>query len=238
VRHVATEIPVVLCVWRRLDRLRRTLELLAAQRRHRPRLYVWNNNVAARREVRTTTRGGWPFAIQVHDSPVNVGGFGRFLTAREIARTSPRVVFLDDDLDFGDDLLSTMAAEHRPSSLTAWWAFRIQDPADYWVRRPLDPGDEADYCGTGGMICDTRVFRRRGLFQCPSKYAFLEDLWLSFYVGHRLGWKKYKSAAAVREVRDGANQVLLAGVYEQKSEFLGLLTGPGGWRLIGDRAGA
>lgn len=222
-------------MWKRTGRLPHTLELLSGQRRIRPRLHIWNNNPAAEREVRAATRGR-PFEIELHTSRTNVGGFGRFLRAREIARTDPAVVFIDDDLEFDDDLLCTLASEHRPRSLTAWWAFQIHDPRDYWNRRALAPGEEADYCGTGGMICDASAFRDPRLFACPAQHHFLEDLWLSFHVGHRLGWRRYKSAARVTEVLDGANQLLGDGVYEQKSEFLRLLTGGEGWRLIGERS--
>jgi glycosyltransferase involved in cell wall biosynthesis len=228
------EVPVVMCVWQRPERLAITLELLAEQRRHRPRLHIWNNDPAIERDVRAATERPWPYAIELFTSPENIGGFGRFVRARALAPTEPFVVFIDDDLEFGDDLLATMVAEHRPRSLSAWWAFRINDPDDYWDRVPLAPGEEADYCGTGGMICDTAVFRDPRLFACPERHRFIEDLWLSFHVT-RLGWTKYKSAARITEVRDGGNQLWNAGVYEQKRDFLRVLARDEGWQLIGAR---
>jgi glycosyltransferase involved in cell wall biosynthesis len=228
------EVPIVMCSWRRPARLATTIELLAGQRRHRPRLHIWNNNPAIDSEVRAIASRPWPFAIEVVTSDENVGGFGRFVRARDLAPTEPRVVFIDDDLEFDDQLLATMVEEHRPCSLSAWWAFRIRDPDDYWDRVPLAPGEEADYCGTGGMICDTAVFRDPRLFRCPERHRFIEDLWLSFHVT-RLGWTKYKSGARISEVRDGDNQLWNDGVYEQKREFLRLLAGDAGWKLLGSR---
>lgn len=228
------DVPVVMCVWRRPERLAVTLDLLAGQRRHRPRLHIWNNNQAIEADVRAITSRPRPFAVDLHTSRENIGGFGRFVRARELARSEPRVIFIDDDLEFGDDLLTTMVEEHRPRSLSAWWAFRIRNPDDYWDRLPLQPGEEADYCGTGGMICDTSVFRDPRLFRCPERHRFIEDLWLSFHVT-RLGWGKYKSAARITEVRDGDNQLWNEGVYEQKREFLRLLARNSGWDLLGSR---
>jgi hypothetical protein len=225
------DVPVVLCTWKRPERLRLTLEMLAGQERHRPRLHIWNNNAELEPELRECTRGSWPFEIAMFTSAVNVGGFGRFLWARALARDESAVVFIDDDLNFRCDALATLMAEHRPRTLTAWWAFRLLDPADYWNRSVLEPGDEADYCGTGGMVCDTAVFREAAFFACPERHSFLEDIWLSYYVSHRLGWRKYRSAARIAEVIDGKNQMDRDGVIDQKAEFLRLLTGDGGWRL-------
>ena len=102
-----------MCTWRRLARLERTLELLAAQTVP-VELYVWNNNWREQARVNEAARTA-PIPTHVVHSRRNIGGFGRFYLARELASAAGQVVFIDDDQEFSpvviERLRSTTAHE-------------------------------------------------------------------------------------------------------------------------------
>jgi glycosyltransferase involved in cell wall biosynthesis len=224
-------LPVVMCVWRRGDRLRRTIELLEAQTHAPVELYLWNNNSALVPLVEREARAAGIRVAATH-SARNVGGFGRFFYARELAASHPYVVFFDDDQEFDNRLVETFAAEAAPRTISAYWAFRFVDADEYAARVGLAPGEQADYCGTNGMICDTSVFRDVRLFTCPRRYWFVEDLWLSYFASGVLGWELRKSAAELTEVDDSLNQFTRLG--DTKTRLLRYLT-RNGW-IVGDPA--
>ena len=49
-------------------------------------------------------------------------------------------------------------------------------------------GEDADYCGTGGMICDASIFKKEDFWKSWNKeFYFVEDLYLSLYAKN-MGW--------------------------------------------------
>jgi hypothetical protein len=200
--------PVVLCTWRRLDRLHKTLDQLAAQRDAAVELHIWNNNHDGRRKVdEIVARSEIP--VFVTHSSRNIGGFGRFYLGRELAAHHPYLILIDDDLSFADTMVRDMLREAGPQQISSYWAFRFTSANDYGARVPASPGERVDYCGTGGMIADSSVFLGDELFTCPHRYWFVEDLWLSYYADHRLGWQLRKSAVQFKMDDDARDQFLL-----------------------------
>jgi hypothetical protein len=197
-------VPVVMCTWKRIDRLPRTLEMLAEQSTPAT-LYVWNNN---RREAKQLdallARSSIP-AQSVHCSR-NIGGFGRFYLARDLADAHDAVVFVDDDQDFGRSMIGDQLASLAPESLAGWWAFTYRVGARSYAERdrvetPLGP---ADYIGTGGMVADPSIFADPALYRCPRRYWFgVEDMWLSYYAGRVRGWPLRRSLAKFEFEPDG-----------------------------------
>ena len=61
------------------------------------------------------------------------------------------------------------------------------------------------------MISDTQIFLEPGLFNCPRRFWFVEDLWLSYYADHMLGWSLFKSGASVLTAPDDLGQFLTLG---------------------------
>ncbi len=169
--------------------------------------------------------------VTIHHSEINIGGFGRFELASQLAGATDRVVFIDDDVNFSNDALQRLCEEYQPRTIRSFYAFQLNNPADYFARTVLDPGHKADYCGTGGMICDSSIFKEKGLFACPKEYWFIEDLWLSYYAKHIMGWELYKSGADISIMPDQKNQWY--GLRDKKSAFLKYLTQQG-WQLKGN----
>jgi hypothetical protein len=199
----ADRVPVIFCTWRRLERLPQTLAMLAGQDVPIQAL-IWNNSPD--RETVDAAVAGATLPVLVHHSERNIGGFGRFYLAREAAEQGHKsVVFIDDDLDFGPDVIPELVSSLVPQSLTGWWAYRLPR-GDFWHQDAAAPGEPASYVGTGGMAADAAVFRNPGLFTCPRRFWFAEDLWLCYYASQMAGYTLVKSSANFQMVEDGRNQ--------------------------------
>jgi hypothetical protein len=196
-------VPVVMCTWKRIDRLPRTLELLAEQDVSAA-LYIWNNNPreAARLDALLTLS---PIPAQLVHCSRNIGCFGRFYLARELADSYDALLFIDDDQDFGRTMVADQMESFAPESLASWWAFTYLPGArSYAERRRVDePLEPADYVGVGGLVADSRIFREPALFRCPRRYWFVDDIWLSYYAGHVEGWRLCRSLAEFHFQSDG-----------------------------------
>jgi hypothetical protein len=205
-------VPVIMCAWKRIERLPRTLELLAEQETAAT-LYVWNNNRRATERLDSfLTRSPIP-AQSVHCSR-NIGCFGRFYMARDLADAHDAVLFIDDDQDFGPSMVADQLASFESESVAGWWAFTYRPGARSHgernrVETPLQP---ADYIGVGGMIADAAIFRDPGLFACPRRYWFVDDMWLSYYASRIRGWRLRRSLAEFRFASDGLDLDLTLGV--------------------------
>jgi len=221
-------LPVVMCVWQRVEFLPATIAQLERQVGVRPELHLWVNNPEAAGEVdRIAATAAIPVTATV--SPRNIGGMGRFHAARELAARHPYVVFIDDDQVFDEHALRILLDEAAPRKIAAQYAFQLQCPHSYWQRRLPTPGDWVQYAGTGGMILDTAIFADARVFECPERFAFVEDVWLSYVADHELGWTMVRSAARFAQVDDGRNQwtAMATGF---KSEFVRDLAARG-WRI-------
>ncbi len=188
------ELPVVMCVWNRPESLAATIAMLERQHGVRPHLHIWLNDPAHSDHVHAVAaRANIPVSITV--SQENVAGFGRFLLTRELSPQPRYVVFIDDDQTIQEDALSRLLSEARPQTLTSMWAFRIRNPEDYWDRELGRAGELIDYAGTGGMIAEASIFSDERLYECPREYwENGNDLWLSFFATHTLGWELRASA--------------------------------------------
>ncbi len=221
--------PVVICTYRRLDRLGSTLSQLIMQTDCTVEVLIWNNNPEGRELIDATIKLYPKLKVTVHHSGHNIGGFGRFYFARRISSRYSFVIFIDDDVILNNNAISTLIKEFEPRTIRSFHAFKFKTKEDYFYRQRLKAGEEADYCGTGGAICDTTIFKEKELFQCPKKYWFIEDLWLSYYASHVLGWKLYKSKAEIKLIEDGKNQWV--ELKNLKTEFLQHLVRQG-WDVV------
>lgn len=218
-------VPVIMCTYRRIDRLAYTLSQLTMQTRCTIEVFLWNNNPEGRELIDTTIKLYPQLKITVHHHEQNIGGFGRFYVAQRISSCYSAVIFIDDDVVLENNTIKTLIEEFRPKTILSFYAFKFLAKEDYRKRKRLEAGEEADYCGTGGAICDASIFKEKGLFQCPKEYWFIEDLWLSYYASHILGWKLYKIQAQFQLTRDGKDQ--WAELKNLKTAFLQYLIGLG-----------
>jgi hypothetical protein len=196
-------VPVVMCTWKRIDRLPRTLEMLAEQDTATT-LYIWNNNPREAHRLDALLARS-PIPAQSIHCRRNIGCFGRFYLARELAPAHTAILFLDDDQDFDRSMVADQLASFQPQSLAGWWAFTYRPGARSYAERDRveTPLHHADYVGVGGMVADARIFRDHALFRCPRRYWFVDDIWLSYYASHIHGWRLRRSLAEFRFAADG-----------------------------------
>lgn len=83
--------------------------------------------------------------------------------------------------------------------------------------RDPEPGQIADYTGTGGSICDIDIVRDSSFFtELPRRFAFLEDQWACGYAKSR-GWAVRKADVDITFVLHETNQFL--NYADLKNEF-------------------
>jgi hypothetical protein len=193
------------------------------------RLFIWNNNWWNSDKVKKKISKYNGIEVDVLNSIFNVGGFGRFYLAKKISNKFPLVIFIDDDQNLGNRAIHQLWSEGATDRISAWWAFNFQSADDYLDRKEVSPGEEATYCGTGGMVCPTWVFEHDALFnKCPKKFWFIEDLWLSYFADHVLGMDLKKSSAEISIEKDDKNQA--GELLRKKSKFLFRLVDKG-WSI-------
>jgi hypothetical protein len=206
--------------------------MLEAQRDVTVKLFIWNNNHLRRESLDAIINSYSGIEVEVMHSLYNIGGFGRFYTARQISDEYSSVIFIDDDQSLKEDSISRLWSEREESSISSVWAFNFNDPRDYLNRSPAKPGEPATYCGTGGMVCPSWIFDKDPLFDdCPQKYWFIEDLWLSYFANHCLALNLRKSKAQIWIEDDGKDQA--GQLLPLKNEFLQNLVAEG-WDLSPD----
>jgi hypothetical protein len=222
-------IPVIVCSWDRAERIPRMLRGLAHSVGVKADVYVWNNRAESHGALVSSLSdmaGPMP-RTTIAASELNIGGFGRFYWARELAQRYPFVVFVDDDQLLDPFALRDLVAESRPGTIRSVWAFTFSNRVEYWHRTQVAPGALAKYAGTGGMIADSSIFTDDALFECPASGWFMEDLWLSHYAHTVRGWPLYRSAAEIGMIFDGKDQY--ANLKHAKNRFFRELNRDGTW---------
>lgn len=222
IRDTRGSLPVVMATWQRIQSLPRTIEALSNQKSAKPVLFLWNNNKKARKKIDEIIKNS-NLPISVRHSSNNIGGFGRFYLARELADHYDKVIFIDDDQFPEEDYLNNLTKEFESKTIKSQWAFSFPNSKNYWHKQLVDKGQEADYCGTGGMIVDTSIFKEKEVFKCPKRYWFVEDLWLSFIAKHRYNWRLMRSITDLEIQEDGKDQFVK--MIELKTHFLMYLMG-------------
>lgn len=220
-----TALPVVMCLWRRPDRLNDVLRLLANQDVGTPlRLILWNNDKRLDNFYRTIISDaelGIVESVELYSSATNVGGIGRFLSMRWLVSEGYRgpFVMIDDDEDVSPHFISDLMAAYRPYSIAGWWAFSYE--LTYYQRAELRAGQQATYVGTGGAVCDSVLVTSDLFFNTlPPRYLFLEDIWMSTFASWNQ-WNLTKVETPVEFVARDEDQH--HAIFDLKTEFSELL---------------
>ncbi len=224
---------VIMCTWRRVNRLPKTLQMLENQT-VKPNLLIWNNNHEERGLVDEYLKNS-TIDSRVFHSVKNIGGFGRFYLAKDVAKVGiKKVIFIDDDQIINTHYIENLLDEHASQTTHSGWAFQINNWRDYWDRKEVMPHEEVDYAATNGMIIDTNIFiNDPELFECPARFWFIEDLWLTF-IAKKNDYKAYKSIEQTQTNFDGKDQVGNWKMAHRKRVMLRYLIKQRGYKLIKD----
>ena len=217
----STALPIVMCLWNRSQRIDTMLESFARQATKRNlRVILWNNAPEDAKHYRIRVHefqlSGALDSIELHSNPINIGGMARFVVARTLWEQGVRGPFImvDDDQDLSETFVEDSLAGYEAHSINSWWAFR--NHGSHWNRSELEPGDTADYGGTGGAAVDLAIVEDLAFFTIPVRYFMLEDQWMSHYA-HTHGWTIRKSSAQITAVLEETNQY--HALRELKDEF-------------------
>lgn len=189
-----SDLVIVVCLWHRPERIEQILTIVAGQHTgRRLRLVLWNNEQRLdsfyREKLGEQGVSGALGSVEFYTSHRNLGGIGRFIAMRELERRgySGPFIMIDDDQDFGLDLVATLLSASRPHAVAGVWAWN--NTGAYWDRTQVTvSGEPAMHVGTGGSICDVAIVRDPAFFtRLPLRYLFMEDMWMSRYA-LRNGW--------------------------------------------------
>ncbi|WP_349899491.1 glycosyltransferase family 2 protein [Parafrigoribacterium soli] len=180
---------IVVCLWNRPERLAEVLRIVDSQHTtRRLRLVLWNNDARNLEYYRSVIAGFTPLAaldsVEFVNSPTNIGGMGRFVAARELVARgyTGHFIMMDDDQNFTPSFVEDLLAVAHPGSFAGVWAWT--NSGAYWNRSQLETtGAPADHVGTGGSICDSALVTDERFFTAiPTRFLFMEDIWMSHYV--------------------------------------------------------
>jgi hypothetical protein len=214
-------LPVIMCVYNRINLIGSTIECLNKQTDAKFILYVWNNRPDQSTQLMNCIKKSKPrFNIYIHNSKYNVGGIGRFYLIRELLKTKnyKQTIFIDDDQEFDKELVSKFRAVAGPKRSYNWYGRKFVKDVPYFNNHKLVTQklatnvyvkiDETfDYGGTGGMVIDTMIFKNDEFYKLlPDKFKFVEDLWMSYYGSARLGYKFIKINQNIKQIKDNEDQ--------------------------------
>lgn len=229
------DVAVIMCTWKRIELLSKTLDLLCEQRNKNFVFYIWNNNPEIRDAVNLTCITYKDrLSIEVRHSDKNIGGFGRFLMAKDLIDVHKKVIFIDDDQVFSNQMIDRFLEEFEHNAIKSRWAFRFNN-SNYASRyQMLDSNEDVHYCGTGGMIVPIEIFKCEELYKIPDEYLFVEDLWLCYVANHFLGFNlKSIRSDFIEQIADGKDQSTI-GFLSVKIKLLNHLINIKGWKKLND----
>lgn len=236
-----TKVVVVLLTWQRINNLKSTLSALSRQTYKDFDVYISNANAERKGLVERYAQ----YATQSRKLRVKVShdsndrfAFRRFDIGKKLAEEGYEIVlFIDDDVTVPNDYLHKMIRRYEPKTYASNFAWSFQDGgSDYYKKRTKIKDESAlvNYCGTGVSIIDASIFLEKDIHDAPEAFYVVEDLWLSFYAQHVLGWNlKYIDVAGV--VIAGGDSVALyrkvAKSSTDKADLLRMLVKEYGWKL-------
>jgi hypothetical protein len=227
------DIAIIMCTWKRIENFNKTLNMLSNQTEKEFDFFVWNNNINIIDELnKIKDEYKDKFIFNLKHSDKNVGGFGRYLLAKELDEKYTKIIFIDDDQTFLSNMVFRFIAEFQSNAIKSRWAFRFNSLSYYDRYRVMMPNLNVHYCGTGGMILPASVFKCEELFKIPSEYQFVEDLWLCFIANHYLGFNlKSLKSDFINQNIDGKDQSTI-DFLTVKDKLLKYLVNERQWKIL------
>ena len=229
-------INIVMCIYKRLYRIKNIVKDLNNQNCVKDIvLNIYNNSIFTKNDLMEKFKQFNPnFIINMtgNNGDKNDAGIGRFYIAKELE--SKFVIFLDDDNNLhSNNSIQEMLDEWKPKTIYSFWCGKFKPNKTYWEKNiGLNTHEECHYTGTGGMICDVSIFKDSNFFdKLPLEYYRIEDLWLSYYASHVLGWKLFKSKSNIGITHNKEDQnIEIKGLKQKKNLFLDYLR-KNGWKV-------
>jgi glycosyltransferase involved in cell wall biosynthesis len=187
---------IILLTWKRPRNLISTLNQLSRQFYKDFDIHVSNGDLSnselidsiAKKYSQTTN-----MSISVTHDGNQYSCFRRFFIAKDYAKLGyKKVMFLDDDILIPQDYVKRFQESYQPKTYQSayTWVFREGGKDYYRYRtRVFDNELEIKYAGAGVAMVDASVFLEDGLMNPPKEAYQIDDLWMSYYCNHVMGWK-------------------------------------------------
>ena len=233
------KVAVVLMTWQRIPMLKETLNDLTNQTFQDFKLYISNGNLELKDHVNQyVLASGKYLDVDVSHDGNDLRSFRRFYAARKAVEDGADIVmFIDDDVELPPKYLEKMLKQYEPKTYKSGFAWTIHEGGiDYYKHRTrrFQHGYKIHYCGTGVSIIDGSIFLDGGLFNAPRGAMGIEDLWLSYYAQHILGWELAYAEMPKGTIIGGNDRVALFKTYLEadytKADFLRELV-QAGWKI-------
>jgi glycosyltransferase involved in cell wall biosynthesis len=189
------KVSLVLMTWKRIPDLKETLKELSVQTHKDFEVYLSNGNLEQAAQVdKYVNQYKDKLNIRVSHDGNEHRSFRRLLAARKLAQEGTEIImFLDDDVQIPPTYIAKCLSQYTPKSYYSGfaWTFYNQGKNYYKFRtRRWDNKHKIHYCGTGMSMLDATIFLDDRLIDDAPKGALtIEDLWLSYFVDHVLGWE-------------------------------------------------
>lgn len=237
---------VVLLTWQRINTLRRMLSSLSAQTYKDFDVVISNGNQDMTELVEKQAR---VFSNRLritvrHDSNEEYA-FRRLYVGRDIAENgTDLVIFLDDDVSFSFSYIQNCINQYKPQTYQSYFAWKLLNSGkDYYKyrKRVFENNGTIHYCGTGVGMIDASIFLEDELFNKPEEAVLIEDLWLSYYAQHVMGWElKFMNQPGTKIGGNNDSAALWRSIVMKKrsneisydkADFLRKLIKEYGWKL-------
>jgi glycosyltransferase involved in cell wall biosynthesis len=197
-------IGIVMCTWKRISKLDETLKMLSKQTYKNFKFHIWNNNIHEKDQVTKIIEKYSNLQIEVYHSSENIGGIGRFHYATKIADKYSKILFFDDDQIFNNEFIEDFDKLYKPKSVISWFGWKMN--GSYYNRSRVIDLKECNYCGTGGMLVDSKIFLDKRILNIPKEFSFIEDLWLSYFAKYEHFYRLYGCSIDLKIIEDGNDQ--------------------------------
>lgn len=166
------KLALVLTVFDRLEYLPTQLKQIKNQSRQDFDLFICNNsnqNIDHLKEI-------IPFTVVDYANKYKM--YSRVFLIRDhiIPRGYDLILTIDDDEILPPNLIDQCFRQYKPGTIKSFWAFETF--SNYWDRRRLRGAQTGDYAGTGGMLTPASFWSLQQIYDAPSQYWIIDDLWI------------------------------------------------------------
>lgn len=216
-------IAIVLLTWQRINALKNNLQDLERQTYKNFSVYISNANLNSN-AVNKVNHYSTYYKRRGLDNSVSHDGneiytFRRFTIGKMLFEQGYDVVmYIDDDVRVPRHYIEEAIKSYEPKTYQSYYAWKLFNKGKSYYKgrqRVYSNQGPIHYCGTGMSMLDASIFSYDGLLDPPEGALKIEDLWLSYYAAHVLGWQlKYMdikdvfmpkvsdSVALFRQVKD------------------------------------
>lgn len=181
---------LILCIFKRLENLSSTLININNQTNKSFDFYISNNSDGTldKKIYSIVSKNIIHNNFKIYNHHNEYKQFSRFLIAKDLANQGyEKVIFIDDDEIIPKEFIQDCLDQYEHNVLKSFYAHKIFK--NYWHKEKLLDNEYGQYAGTGGLICDSKLFLNDGFFECPKEYYIIDDLWLSYYACKILDYK-------------------------------------------------